>query len=322
MKKLIYGGLFLTVLGMGVVGCKKRNIEPTSIQTSQKSIQQEVNFENIYRVGTDGKMLVFESSESYEKAISNLDSTHIVNFFSTISALDFKSYYQIKKPSSTSDQYLDNLLNEDLAIKIGNFIYRVNMEDEKVFVLHAKFNDQYSELVDENVRNTNIQVYSTEENVIDLVESGSTIEKGLFCKARKAYNKTTSSNGVNINPDAAMHATVQYNSSGIMHRLQADVILYDQNSLSDLRVYIAFNNCSYKQRCGSSLNNYSHPWRVPSSASYAPLTTLYRVQLYSSTKKLENYNFTARGRVEDWQNPTSTLPYSIIFTDWIYITDY
>jgi len=319
MKKLIYGSLFLAIVGIGIVGCKKETIKPTTTtQSFTESQKRDLNFDNTYKVASDGKMLVFESSDSYEEAISNLDSIHVVNFFSTIKALQF----QTKRSTTSNDIYLDNILNDDLAVQIGEYIYRVNMEKQKVFVLSAKFINQYSDLVNENIKNTNIQVYSTEENVIELVENGNPSQKGWFCKARKANQNSNTSLGIQINQDASMNVTVRYHSSGIMHRLQADVSVYDQNAYSDLRVYIAFNDCSYKQRCGTSLSHYSHPWRVPQSWAINTLQTLYRVDLYSSYKKLENYNFTARGRVEDWQNPVSPNPYAVIFTDWTNITDY
>ena len=55
MKKLIYGTLFLALVGIGFVGCKKENKLPLS-ETNKNEIT------------TNGKMLIFETVESFEKS--------------------------------------------------------------------------------------------------------------------------------------------------------------------------------------------------------------------------------------------------------------
>lgn len=114
-------------------------------------------------------------------------------------------------------------------------------------------------------------------------------------------------------------ATKKY---GLLHKLEADLLLYDSNSLSDLDVYVSYENCSYQKRCGSSLSNYSSTWVVPSSMQQTSLLTLYRATLYSSIHELKNYTHKIRGRVNDWNNPVSPNPYSVTVTNWATITDY
>lgn len=220
------------------------------------------------------------------------------------------------------EEILREVLNKDQIVQIGNFLYRLNKTDEKVFVLSVDYITEYSDLVSENTKNPNILVYSTEESVIEMVENGEASERGIFCSDRHANEKNVTVPSVTINSDANINATSRYKKYGLLHKLEADLLLYDSNSLSDLDVYVSYENCSYQKRCGSSLSNYSSTWVVPSSMQQTSLLTLYRATLYSSIHELKNYTHKIRGRVNDWNNPVSPNPYSVTVTNWATITDY
>ena len=112
MKKLVFGGLFLALVGIGFVGCKKEN-----------------NLNNSNLINNDfsanGKMLVFESVESYEKSIEFQTVEKREKFLSDISKLNFKNYFSVEHTESKSgndsvqemDDFFGQLLNE-LSIKI------------------------------------------------------------------------------------------------------------------------------------------------------------------------------------------------------------
>jgi hypothetical protein len=75
------------------------------------------------------------------------------------------------------DDFLGQLLNEDGIIQIGNFIYKVNLQSQKVFVLPATNSSEYQDLVNENKSNKNIRQFTTNDDVIYLAESGASGEK-------------------------------------------------------------------------------------------------------------------------------------------------
>lgn len=338
MKNLIYFSTCVVLLSTTVLSCKKDMpiITPSNIQEEAPKMHTSIN------VNSDGNKLIFATSDDFDRFIAadleesnkapkaqKLDDSKTSNrdLKTELSSENYVSYAQYIKinnlDNSVEDETLSMILNKDQIVQIGDFLYKLNKAEEKVFVLAASFSSEYSDLVSENTKNPNIQVYSTAESVIEMVENGELSQKGIFCSVRKANYKNTTTVYTTINNWANVNATSRYQKYGLMHKLEADLLVYDYDSQSDLRIYIAYDNCSYKQRCGSNLSNYSHPWRTPQgSMPITSLYTRYRVTLYSSLKRLENYTQKIRGRVEDWKNPSSTNPYTTTFTNWATISDY
>jgi hypothetical protein len=112
MKKIIYGSLFLALIGAAFIGCKKtelgkevENKENVLIENQQRSV-------NSYGVSTDKTMLVFKTVEDYEaflasneNSVDPVDQTDLknANFIRYIQRLN---YVKFKK----SDAYI-SLLN-------------------------------------------------------------------------------------------------------------------------------------------------------------------------------------------------------------------
>jgi len=328
MKKLIYGGLFFTLVAFGAVGCKKKvdgNLKTTNqnlvidnqpaMQTSHKGVL------------TNGKILIFESSEIYNSMISNLDSTFVVQFYNDMIGLEFNSLNELTEQKSLNngidDYYLKSILNQDNIIQIGKYLYRVNKTSESVFVLHHQYSDQYADLVNENTDNINIKVYSTEEDVIDLVEAGvNSQEKGLFCKDRRAQKKDKWSGSAQTGPYENMKLYVKYKKFGIYHALSAEG--YRSTNSTQYKYYYQIENSSYRQRCGSSLNNYSHPWRSGNGNNVFGSPAMYSdvFRLYSGMKQLKNYRFKVRLRCNNYTLPRPTHDWTPHFTDYVLIQDY
>jgi hypothetical protein len=290
---------------------------------------------------SDGKMLIFDTSEDFAKFIEFDFSNHVDDYISN-SKENQPSFRNIKQELISenyirysdfiagsnqedliNDQFLNEILNSNKIVQIGNYIYRLNKATEEVFVLSAAYKAaDYNDLVSENKSNKRILVYSTDEDVIEMVEAGIISAKGLFCNSRSANEIEGSSLSSIINQYSSMYAKARYKKYGISWKLEADVILYNTDASSNLKMYIAMDNCRYKQRCGSVLNNFSHPWLVPQDNPLGTFYRQYRYTLYNSVKKLENYTFKIRGRVEDWKNPVSPNPYNVVFTNWVIISDY
>lgn len=311
MKKLIYGSLFLTLVGMVIVGCKKSEIESTNLKTSQASTKTLV-FDEEYHVASNGKLLVFESSDTYHSTISNLDSTHTANFLKKIGNMDYtqakEAINQKNEQNIIGDDYLASILNEDWIVQIGDYLYRVNKPNEKVFALPAKHIDQYDQLVDENLKNANILVYSTNDDVIELVENGLTgQEKGIFCKESGIGGKESISNKVPIgNTGFEFWCYNDYNRYGIYFSLAVWVRSSAPNGA--YRFYIQVENLWYHVRCGSTAGPYSFPWY-----SNSPSTkNRHKYQSYQGSKNLNGVHVKSRGRCEIPQGNT----YTVLFTDW------
>jgi len=337
MKKLIYGTLFLTLVGIGFVGCKKE-----TIKTSSESSQKESGF--LSKTGSsfrsDGRMLIFNTSTDFENFIefdftnyaSSLSDNNkdnqltIRNIKNELASQNYVRYSDFIINSSQedliADVYLNEILNADRIVQIGAFLYMIDKAVEKVFVLSSTHISDYNDLVTSNTSNKRIKVYGTDEDVIEMVENGQISVKGLFCNSRNALFKSLTSQNFTINSFASANATARYKQYGLSFKLEADVLIYNTNANSNLKVYIAMDNCRYKQRCGTVLNNFSHPWLSTQIQQIGSFHKIYRYTLYNSVKRLENYTFKIRSRVEDWLNPIPSQPYTTIFSDWVTISDY
>jgi hypothetical protein len=114
------------------------------------------------------------------------------------------------------DDDLAQILNEDWIVQIGDYLYRVNKPTESVYVLPASNVSQYEDLVNENKSNKNIRKFSTEDDVVELAESGAEGQKGLFCGesgvgSRSSTNTHGSSPGINT----GVTSTLRHSKFGI-----------------------------------------------------------------------------------------------------------
>ena len=291
MKKLIYGTLFLTLVGIGVTGCKKENKLPL-VESNQSEIS------------ANGKMLIFESVESYEKSVEYSSEEKREKLLSNISKLNFKNYFSVEHLNSKSgndsiqemDDFLGQLLNEDGCIQIGNYIYKVNLQSEKVFVLPVANSDEYQDLVNENKSNKNIRQFTTNDDVIYLAESGDAGEK--------CNNPAGGFEGTTVFEQNTSYETrcyLKYFTAGIYYRVTGRskkignyggnyrYFLECVNSNTQIRRNPCSNNEVTTHLIGVKLNTYNNPEPV--------------WEMYSKAWKIKNYtHIQIRTRAEFYGN--------------------
>lgn len=301
MKKLIYGSLFLAAVGIGLIGCKKENL-PISAMTNSD-------------ISSDGKMLIFESVESFEKSVEDLTEEKRIKVLSEISKQNFKSYlsiqHSISKTDSDSiqemDDFLGQLLNEDGIIQIGNFIYKVNLQSNKVFVLPVSNSSEYQDLVDENKSNKNIRQFSTSDDVIYLAENG---EAGEKCGGIGSFDN--SSPVVNLDNDGQIKfdANCKYFQGGIYFRVTGRVEYTPAFSgTAKIALEIQSPQAWMRRRpCGDGTVTIHHAGERVSGFYYR-----YLFEAYSKTRAINGIYMFVRARAEITPPGQSTI---IKYTNW------
>lgn len=320
MKKLIYGTLFLALVGIGVVGCKKNQVQ---------NGRSNLNFDNEFKVSADGKMLVFETSKNFEDLVTNISTEKEENFITFAEKL---SYVSLSKKNELSkslsdnegDNLLNSLLNEDGIVQIGSFLYKIDLENEIVGVLSSSNISEYSDLVTLNKANKNIRRFTTGDDVIDLAESGaeSTAKScgGIGGGTYPCYSNinqgqivATLANGTvwRLNPG------VKFFRAGIYFRLSS---LYEiwafasstatdngtkVNNLNGLFTVEIFckgpEGWCQKRPCGSGDIE-----TVNSGFYYSKTLSEYQQTFYSGTRNLNGYHFFVQGRAK-FPNGTATI---------------
>ncbi len=118
---------------------------------------------------------------------------------------------------------LPEILNEDKIVKIGKHLIKVDLHSETVAVLPVSYEDQYDDLVKNNFDNENIMLFSTEDEVLELLENesiGTINAKLMGCDADKAdYDKDDDKSSVRKRK--RLVAKVVYQKAGIYFSLLA-----------------------------------------------------------------------------------------------------
>src|SRR5690554_7283133 len=163
MKKLIYGGLFLAIVGIGLIGCKKESLPISEIKNSE--------------ITSDGKLLIFKSVEGFEKTVNEQNVESLEQLLSKISSQNYKNYFSVDHPelkngesNQEMDDFFGQLLNEDGAIQIGSHLFKIDLGTDQVFVIKSENKESdYDDLINGNTNNNNVAVYSVDQDVLYLV---------------------------------------------------------------------------------------------------------------------------------------------------------
>ena len=117
MKKLIYGGLFLAIVGMLFVGCKKE-VESSAKTVTNKSIPKDVNDSKtkITEVGvdmTDYLMTMLNSNDIYD--------------------IKFKNKNDIIISFGDNSKCQVNIIDDFTELKLNNKTYRIKFKDGIIY---------------------------------------------------------------------------------------------------------------------------------------------------------------------------------------------
>lgn len=326
MKNVIFGALFLALIGIGFVGCKKE-ISPT---TKKQSVESNTNKSLSYRV--ENGMLVFNTVDDFDRLIESLTDES----YGELKSLDYHSYLESinsEDENTIEDAFLSVALNKDQAIQIGNFIYRINKANEKVFALKKDLYDteNYNDLITENVLNKNIIELSTEDDVFEILGEVTYEEKALSKNCQSSnenknggwfeYADFIDVNNIYGNGDKKRYKfsvwlRVRYDNWGIYRKLFTEFKHKEAwgGTFDETYVSIAYQ-VQYYQKNSSALNNVTH---YPSfdfainpnyqgTSNYEYFTKNKEVIHYRATKCLRAYVLKSWCWFRDRKNLTPKL---------------
>jgi hypothetical protein len=207
---------------------------------------------------------------------------------------DFKSYLDYKTENNISDTvdlfydpYFEAMLNTDKIIQIGDYIYRINPKKEQVFVLASKFNSEYLDLVNENIANTNIKVYSTGDNVLELVENNTASKSAsLFCPEP----------GIGWKGDGA-----DFYSAGTQRRAAVDFVKYGIYFSLFARIWPSIGGNEFVFDFNGTLGYIHYKVRCGATVDYGVISS-------------GNQNQSAQQRYQSWQGSTNLTNLFFAFT--------
>jgi hypothetical protein len=215
------------------------------------------------RVSVKNSRLAFATRADYDRTIGEVKPEARARAFARLKALSgFRSLAATPpaarlvagKPDPAEliddDDDLRAILNSDLAVQIGDFIFKVDPVAEKVYALSAAHEAEYADLVAGRTSNPHVRQFSTSDAVLDLVGAGQSQQRALFCD-ESGIGHHVDKETVDIDKQHPMDLKVTYNKWGIYFSLRAVVRADGSKVTVDLApVY-------YHVRCGNTVGPYS-----------------------------------------------------------------
>lgn len=281
------------------MGCKKENARINQ----SKQITNELS--------NDGNILNFTTIESYVNFVSD-ENNDLENDLAKIRTTKFQNYLQSKENSSSfqaksdglaentneMDDLLGQLLNRDGAIIINNKLFKIDIIDQKVYVIDFLKDDDYNIAIKKiKDKDKSVKIYSTDDDVLDLVENEGFEQKSCGGIGSGTYPVYSNNNNAlvigNMNgTEIKLNAGVKYFKAGIYFKLSC---LYELINLRSNGIYTieiktggTLNKRWYQKRpCKSGDQNNGH------TGLYMWNETGYQNQktYYSGARGLNGYYF-------------------------------
>lgn len=293
--QVIYKLFTISCLTIFLLSCSKKEAD---LQTSTENIPDRI---------------IFESIDEYDELVQNPDETGEALQKIAISSSDPSDTIETLGDSDTLyPEFLQQILNKDRIVQIGNWLIKVDLLNERVLVLETEYSENYQKLVDNDLSFEHIQIFSTEDDVLDLLKAGEqspTMKvSGLFCSESGAQRKKSSGYKY-IDSGRRLDCKVVYQRAGIYFSLQGKVIHETKTGFfgSWTGICSCFGNEAinleynyiYKPKCKSQVaSNGSTSTNTSYSLNKRP---------YQSTRGLNKYKYTCTFSLNNVSNSEKTL---------------
>lgn len=273
MKKIILTGVLFLGLFVAFVSCKKEIIK--SIPDLKREVSNETNKTESFR--SDGIKLIFSSSTEYANYLNDPSDELRGSLLSSIANMNHTTYAEnltsTEGEDLIGDDYLNQILNKDQIFQVGDLMYRVNARDEFVYVLSSQYSNEYNDLVAENNSNKHIRKFSTEQDVIELAESGDEGVKGIFCGESGVGSRSqTSTHGSAIGSTTGVTSALRHSKYGVYFTIVVESASNSPLSQFKFEFPTDLNQRRHKTRCKTvEYVPYSgtNQWQSMTSVSYA-----------------------------------------------------
>lgn len=200
-------------------------------------------------------MLVFKTVDDYMKAVDgDLDSNH-ERILSDVKKLNFANYFSeasnMKNSSKEGmDEFFGQLLNSNGCIEIENHVFRIDLTNERVFVIkkneYIESKDQFLTATSEN---DFIKAFYLNEDVLDIIKNGTKSQEKCFTPGTVT---STSYTEAGFNP--LIKNEIKLGAFGIYFRVTGrSTLLSSYNGYFQLEFILAVNNTQiHRKPCNNN----------------------------------------------------------------------
>ncbi len=156
-------------------------------QIDESTIIDRHIFPELY---VENGVLTFASIEYYESLVIDEDQLNsIAKLTEYLQSSKFKSYGKTNGVTSIyKDEFMDNIMNPDMVVKIGEWFIYVNPENETVKAISDKESNAYQSLL--NNSNRTIKNFSIGDDVLDHLKNN-TIPQDRACGGIGGFDQTS-----------------------------------------------------------------------------------------------------------------------------------
>lgn len=185
MKKLKFCAASIVLIALSFSSCEKEQVAPALQKEDQNTQSDENSFvikANLNNLSYDGEfgvtdaqgMLIFRSSEDFYNLIDSEDDEKIQRFLNHISILNYVSLEaSLGNNAEEKEKWalmLLKILNSEKTIAIGKHMYRLDLNQEKVFTMPLAAINEVNQLYLQNAMNKKIRAFSMHLDVVGEVE--------------------------------------------------------------------------------------------------------------------------------------------------------
>lgn len=190
-----------------------------------------------FNVKVINKMLAFSKFSDYEKIVNQPSEKQQKEFASFLKSLkEFTSLRYIpytkenanKRSLLIDDEFFCSLLNVEKTIQIDKFIFKINPEKQKVYVLPIQYENEYNDLIKENKQNKHILIYSTGDDVLTILKDNTNVkisDQSKLLTLRSSFCREGGIGGkhAEVSLNGRQTAYADYLRYGIYYSLKAEI---------------------------------------------------------------------------------------------------
>lgn len=180
----------------------------TSTTAYTQALENYANagFGNIEGYSTYQSMKSTFTEENVPDGIDPEDDYDIANDTHKDESKDYKAF-----------GLLSDILNSDKVVIIGNWIVKVDLQNERGLLLNTSFSSQYNDILNDNLSNTNIKVVGLDQEGMEYIDS---LDGGTYARCTAA-RRTAREGFMYANSRKRLDAKVVYQRALIYFSLQA-----------------------------------------------------------------------------------------------------
>lgn len=257
-------------------------------------------------ISVNHNVLKFNSVDTYQNFIETKDKEGRKIILDKIKDSNFKNYFSNENQKGNTeemDNFFGQLLNKNGIIQIGDFLYQINVKDEKVFAIKSKEDNKYAlSLETLKEKGNGVLSFSTTDNVLVLTQRGGVEAK---CSEDGVGSRSSSASQSDGIASQGIVTTLRHSKFGIYFTIIMESVSTQQAGpffTYEYEFYPSSSKRRYKRRCKSweytgasaesmvSVNSFKYKIDESAFRNYSKYDIKARCKVYGTSPISHQYS--------------------------------